>query len=1131
MGVLRGRGEERVVPVTRRGLIDAGILVFLAAAAFLFWQARVIAPATEPEGLFLTDFYTLMAPMYRYGFAELTAGRVPLWNPYTYCGIPFLATLYTGILYPGNFLFLLLPTGLAMGMTVVLHTFLAAWFMYLLGRAWEWSRTASGVAAVTWAFTHNAVWFFGPICFLASGTWIPFMILGIERSCQRRIPSGAVFLAIGGAMSLLAGGLQVFVYGVYALAIIAIVRLWSVLRRQGGKPFVLALGWLGVGAITALCLAAPQILPSWELATRTQRAPGNLSLVWADNPIQPVLPQPPPPGAPPNAPRPSPAETKSYHDVAALWTLIPRESPGFYFGILPPILAVAALFGRRRGLAAWILAGAALAALLSIHLRTPLFAIYHALPTGAWFRNTYRFAILTGLGMAALAGLGVTSLETGGHVRRRTMGAALAAAAAGVIVLAILRFPAPVVLHTGAAATAGLALAWLATRPGPAGSGRVPPSLLVIALFLELCFAYRNPYIHPQKNDLSPLDEHRAVTQHVRAHVGSQRVAIVDEAWGSWAVQSKYGLLHRVRTLNDFEPLTPSVYGTLFPLLDGAPPETRVPFDGRLRLDPSRSRKKILDLLSVRYILVDRNRYPPWDAGAAAFGLRRIPLADPEIAVFENPAAQPRATLVENAVLVASEEEAARILADPDFDPRRVAVVESAGAAALSNRSEALRGYTLAGWKVKADGRSRRNPGTARIVRDDPDRVELDVEVAPGRAGWLVLMDLDWPGWRATVNGRPAVIVRANLVGRGLRLAAGSHRVVFTYEAASFRLGCLVALLAACLWAFGALAVRAAGRRMGPGLLARRILPWLVAFGILALLVRHVGMASLRAALAEADLRLLLVSTLLCTLPMYLLDVLSLARVITWFNRPISFREIAPVKAAIYLLNIVNYNAGSGAVALWLKRRKGIPFLEGAASVLFVNVVDAALLVVFMAAGLPALSPPLDRGVALIVAFAGAALAGHFLYWRGGVDFIVLGRLRGWPIFRSFRLATFARYLRLAALRVPFDLFFILNFWLALRAFGIEVPFLKALAYVPLILFIAVVPVTVSGLGTVQAATVFLFSAYASDAKILAFSLAFTVVLSGVRAALGVPVFRRVSDEIFSGSEKQKEDGDQVAAP
>jgi uncharacterized membrane protein YbhN (UPF0104 family) len=230
------------------------------------------------------------------------------------------------------------------------------------------------------------------------------------------------------------------------------------------------------------------------------------------------------------------------------------------------------------------------------------------------------------------------------------------------------------------------------------------------------------------------------------------------------------------------------------------------------------------------------------------------------------------------------------------------------------------------------------------------------------------------------------------------------------------------------------------------------------------------------------------------------------------------------VKAAIYLISILHYHAGSGAVAIWLRRRKGIPFLEGAASMLFINVVDAAALVALMAAALPALSPPHDRVVAVLVGSALLALSGHFLYWRGGFDFLVLGRLRQWPIFRSFRLASFGRYLALAALRLPFDLLFILNFWLALRAFGINAPFLKTLAFVPVILFIAAIPITVSGLGTVQYATVLLFSAYASKADILGFSLAFTVVVSGVRALLGLPVFRRVSDEVFEGAGRVEED-------
>jgi uncharacterized membrane protein YbhN (UPF0104 family) len=340
--------------------------------------------------------------------------------------------------------------------------------------------------------------------------------------------------------------------------------------------------------------------------------------------------------------------------------------------------------------------------------------------------------------------------------------------------------------------------------------------------------------------------------------------------------------------------------------------------------------------------------------------------------------------------------------------------------------------------------------------------------------------------------------------------------VVFRYDPPLFLWGCRLPVVAAVLGGLAVAQIWFLRRRFKPVAAARQVVPWIVAFGLLAVLLRNAGIAQVRGALHEANLPWLLGATVLCTLPMYLLDIFALARVFTWFNVPITMREMAPVKAAVYLINIVNYNAGSGAVALWVNRRRRVPFLEAAASVLFVNLVDVSVLVAFMAAGLPALDPPVDRGVLTVVIATLLALTAHFLYWRRGIDFLLLERFRDWPIFKSFREAPTARYLRLAAIRAPFDFFFILNYWLALRAFDIDVPFVKSLAYVPVITLVGILPITVAGLGTVQAATVYLFAAYAPQAKILAFSLAFTVVLMGVRALIGVPVFRKVSGEMLT---------------
>ena len=59
-----------------------------------------------------------------------------------------------------------------------------------------------------------------------------------------------------------------------------------------------------------------------------------------------------------------------------------------------------------------------------------------------------------------------------------------------------------------------------------------------------------------------------------------------------------------------------------------------------------------------------------------------------------------------------------------------------------------------------------------------------------------MLTDLHYPGWKATVDGRDAPIERVNYLMRGVQVPAGTHRVEFTYEPTSYRVGWIVSLIA-----------------------------------------------------------------------------------------------------------------------------------------------------------------------------------------------------------------------------------------------------------------------------------------------------------------------------------------------
>jgi len=143
-----------------------------------------------------------------------------------------------------------------------------------------------------------------------------------------------------------------------------------------------------------------------------------------------------------------------------------------------------------------------------------------------------------------------------------------------------------------------------------------------------------------------------------------------------------------------------------------------------------------------------------------------------DLIVFENEHAWPRARLVDGARVEPDRRRALRQIAKREIDPSETALVDRAPSVAL--------------------GDARGEGGGAKIVRDEPERVEIETS-APA-ASLLVLADLYYPGWEATVDGAPAEILRANSLFRAVALPAGTHRVVFRFVSPPYRRGVWLAL-------------------------------------------------------------------------------------------------------------------------------------------------------------------------------------------------------------------------------------------------------------------------------------------------------------------------------------------------
>lgn len=77
------------------------------------------------------------------------------------------------------------------------------------------------------------------------------------------------------------------------------------------------------------------------------------------------------------------------------------------------------------------------------------------------------------------------------------------------------------------------------------------------------------------------------------------------------------------------------------------------------------------------------------------------------------------------------------------------------------------------------DAATSATPGIARIVDWHLDRVTIETD--SDRDGVLVLHDLYYPGWIADIDGRPAPILRADVLFRAIEVPAGHHRVAFRF--------------------------------------------------------------------------------------------------------------------------------------------------------------------------------------------------------------------------------------------------------------------------------------------------------------------------------------------------------------
>ncbi|HVY68659.1 MAG TPA: hypothetical protein VHH73_01955 [Verrucomicrobiae bacterium] len=234
---------------------------FLALLIFVAYPDVVTGAGT----FFFRDFGFFGYPLAYYHKASFWRGEIPLWNPLSSCGLPFLAQWNTLVLYPGSLIYLLLPLSWSLGMFCLAHQWLGGVGMFWLARRWTGSTTGAAVAGTGYAFggllLNSLMW---PNNIAALGL-LPWVLGWVERG-WREGGKALLIATLIGAAQMLSGAPEVILFAwlvagtLWAVALVAERGESSVRIRR----FCLMVLW-----VTGICAA--QLLPFLDLLAHSQR--------------------------------------------------------------------------------------------------------------------------------------------------------------------------------------------------------------------------------------------------------------------------------------------------------------------------------------------------------------------------------------------------------------------------------------------------------------------------------------------------------------------------------------------------------------------------------------------------------------------------------------------------------------------------------------------------------------------------------------------------------------------------------------------------------------------------------------------------------------------------------------------
>lgn len=736
-----------------------------------------------------------------YAFREFAAsymkahGAFPQWNPYLFGGMPYVAAMHGDIFYPTFLLRLVLPVDVAMTWGMVLHFFLCGiatwWFLRQAPRLSFHASLVGGVAYMMTGFVsslpsagHDGKLFVSAL--------FPVALLVITWAVRdgRRFAWGLVSLIVG--LAVLSPHPQLLQY------LLLVSGAWSLMLAFGGAgadklPRKVALQRIGLALAAVLvgaAIGAIQYLPVREYVAWSPRSTGRdyaFSTSYSF-PIEELI------------------NTWLPQFSGILTDYWGRNGIHFhseYVGASVIILAGAA-FGagwtqaRRRFLAFWT--GTAIISLLwALGGSTPFFElIYAVVPGTKFFRAPSTIFFVTTFAIAMMAALGTERLLMGRVGKRFAWGWLIAAGAVtlfavlggfttiGVNLVSAADFPQfgtaaqmadrvqanAAAVRLGAlrsfafaALACGLIILWLrgVLRPRVVGWALVALCAVDLWSVERLYWQFSEP--------AATLFAGDATTAYLQKLPQPARTLTLTDRTRPMAPSDpflKYDALmgHRVRlSLMGYHG---NELGR-FQQLDGAD-------NGYDQVgNPS-----FWALTNTDYILINTDTLPI-DGATRVLGPVRD-AAGTSVWLFKLPGEHPFAWV---APVIAKFPDASVLDATraPNFPVRNVAIFDTSSKVAAVQVAKLPDPLTI----------------TTNVTTYEPGHIALTLSAPAPKGSALVVSENFYPGWHASVDGKPALVDRADFVLMGVPLPEGARQVELTYASDTYRRGRNVTIAALAL--------------------------------------------------------------------------------------------------------------------------------------------------------------------------------------------------------------------------------------------------------------------------------------------------------------------------------------------